>query len=69
MKYLHYITFILVIVGGLNWLLVGIFDWGIGAWLGDALAQVVYILIGLSAVYLLLTHKKDCKACSGSAMV
>lgn len=66
MKYLHYITFLLVIIGGLNWLLIGLFSWGIGVWLGDAVAQVVYILVGLSAVYLLLTHKKDCKACGGS---
>ena len=66
MKILHFITFILVIVGGLNWLLVGLFNWGVGDYLGAGLAQVVYILVGLSAVYLLVTHKKDCKMCSGS---
>ena len=52
MKILHIITFILVIVGGLNWLLVGLFNWGVGDWLGAGLAQVVYILVGLSALYM-----------------
>lgn len=66
MKYLHYIAFLLVIIGGLNWLMVGFLGWGVGEWLGEALAQVVYILIGLSAVYLIVVHKKDCKMCSGS---
>ncbi len=66
MKILHYLAFILVIVGGLNWLLVGLFGWGVGDWLGAGLAKVVYILVGLSAVYLLVVHKKDCKMCGGS---
>lgn len=66
MKYLHYIAFLLVIIGGLNWLMVGLLGWGVGVWLGEALAQVVYILVGLSAVYLLVVHKKDCKMCGGS---
>lgn len=66
MKILHYIAFILVIVGGLNWLLVGLFNWGVGDFLGASLARVVYILVGLSAVYLLVVHKKDCKMCGGS---
>lgn len=29
-KNLHMVTWILVIVGGLNWLLVGLFSWDIG---------------------------------------
>ena len=66
MKMLHMITFLLVIIGGLNWLLIGLLDWGIGDILGASLARVVYILVGLSAVYLLVSHKKDCKMCSGS---
>lgn len=66
MKYLHYIAFLLVIIGGLNWLMVGLLGWGVGDYLGASLAQVVYVLIGLSAVYLLIVHKKDCKMCGGS---
>jgi uncharacterized membrane protein YuzA (DUF378 family) len=26
--------------------------------------KAVYVLVGLSAVYLLATHMKDCKTCS-----
>lgn len=68
MKAFHIITFFLVIIGGLNWLLIGLFSWGIGDWLGASVARLVYVLVGLSAVYLLFSHKKDCKACSSSAM-
>lgn len=68
MKALHIITFLLVIVGGINWGLVGInTDYDLvkmllGGW--PPVAKVVYILIGLSAIYLAVTHKGDCKACS-----
>lgn len=54
MKNLHYLTFILLVVGGLNWLLVGLFQWDVGEIFGgqDALiSRIVYILVGLSAVY------------------
>lgn len=71
MKWLHMVAFILVVVGGLNWLLLAVTGWEIGQLFGgmDAmLSQVIYILVGLSAVYLAVTHKKDCRACSGSSM-
>lgn len=64
---MHAVSFILVLVGGLNWLLVGLFGWDIGVLFGgmDALvSRLVYVLVGLSAVYLLVTHKKDCAMCS-----
>lgn len=67
MKYLHVISFILVIIGGLNWGLLALTGWEIGQLFGgsDALiSQIIYILVGLSAIYLVFTHKKDCKACS-----
>lgn len=66
MKIIHFIAFLLVVIGGLNWLLIGLFNWGVGDWLGGTLAKVVYILVGLSAVYLIFTHKKDCRLCGGS---
>ena len=75
MKVLHMIGFILLVVGGLNWGLVGL-GWVVGGgsdWnvvhmiLGSSstLEGIVYILVGLSAVWLLVTHKKDCKTCAG----
>lgn len=71
MKSLHCITFILVIVGGLNWLLVGLTGWDVGQIFGgqDAMiSKIVYILVGLSAIYLVGTHKKDCKGCEVKAV-
>lgn len=77
MKKLHAIAFILVIIGGLNWLLVGLGEWFGGNWnvvnliLGSwsGVEALVYVLVGLSAIYLVSTHKKTCKNCdkSGSA--
>jgi uncharacterized membrane protein YuzA (DUF378 family) len=66
MKTLHVVAFVLVIVGGLNWLLVGLFGWDVGQIFGgqDAMiSKVVYILVGLSALYLVVSHKKDCTHC------
>jgi uncharacterized membrane protein YuzA (DUF378 family) len=66
MKALHVIAFILVIIGGLNWLLIGLFSTDLVAWLlgaGSTLSRIVYILVGLSAIVLLCTHKKNCMCC------
>jgi uncharacterized membrane protein YuzA (DUF378 family) len=66
MKALHMVAFILVIVGALNWLLVGVLGWDIGMLFGgmDAvLSRLVYVLVGLSGIYIAVTHKKDCKTC------
>ncbi|MBP6930099.1 DUF378 domain-containing protein [Patescibacteria group bacterium] len=57
-----WLVLVLVIVGGLNWGLVGFFQFDLVAWIfGDAanvLARIVYALVGLSAVYLLVTVGK-----------
>ena len=57
MKTLDAIAAILVIVGGLNWGLVGIFSVDlVKAIFGDmtGLARIVYILVGLAALYQLI---------------
>lgn len=64
---LHTITWILVIIGGLNWLLVGLFGWDVGALFGGmsaGISRIIYILVGLSALVELFSHKKSCKNCS-----
>ena len=68
MKIVHMIAFILLVVGGLNWGL-AVFDINLVEMLLGAgmLAKVVYGLVGLSAVYMLVTHKGDCKTCSMAA--
>lgn len=67
MKGLHKLTFLLLVVGGLNWLAFAIWGWDVSAWLGGMDSQgakILYILVGLSAVYELLNHKKNgCKEC------
>lgn len=71
MKALHMVAFLLVVIGGLNWLLVGLFAWDVGQLFGgmDALlSRIVYVLVGLSALVLLFTHKKDCRECSTPKM-
>ncbi len=72
MKALHMIAFILLIIGGLNWGLMGIggfagANWNVvnlllGSW--PSVEWIVYILVGLSALWLGITHKGDCKTCS-----
>jgi len=67
MKSLHKVTFILLVVGGLNWLLVGVLGWDIGALFGGQgalISRVIYLLVGLSAVYHLVSHKGLCKGCA-----
>lgn len=66
MKWLHMVAFLLLVVGGLNWGLVGLFNLNLVMWvLGTGmLANVVYVLVGLSAVYLAATHMTDCKVCA-----
>lgn len=66
MKSLHKISFILLIVGGINWLLLGVFGWEIGMLFGGtsaAISRIIYILIGAAAVYEIFTHRQNCKAC------
>ncbi|KFN49488.1 hypothetical protein P873_10975 [Arenimonas composti TR7-09 = DSM 18010] len=54
MKVLNLATLILVIVGGLNWGLVGAFDFDLVAAIFGGqtapLARVVYVLVGVSAI-------------------
>jgi len=69
MKILHKISFILVIVGGLNWLLVGLFSTDIGTMLfgsqDSVISKIIYVLVGISAIYLIFTHKGCCGCCKG----
>lgn len=67
MKMLHLAAFALAMIGALNWGLVGLLDINlVSQVLGETgLEQIVYILVGISAVYLLATHQSDCKVCKG----
>ena len=70
MKALHIVSFILVIVGGLNWLLFA-FGWNLvsavfGA--GTPVSMAIYIIIGLAAIEEAVMHGKNCKACGSGSM-
>lgn len=67
MKALHMLAFVLVIVGGVNWGLVGLMNLNLVELLFSSIPgvmNIVYILVGLSAVYLAVTHMNDCKVCA-----
>jgi len=54
MKTLNLVTLVLIIVGGLNWGLIGAANFDLVAAIfgaGSTLARLVYVLVGLSALY------------------
>jgi hypothetical protein len=58
---LDWLALILLVIGGLNWGLVGIFDFNlVEAIFGDmtTIARVIYAVVGLSAIYTLLLAGK-----------
>ena len=65
-KGIHMITFTLLAVGGLNWGIFALTGWEIGQLFGGMeamISKVIYILVGLSAVYEIACHAKHCKMC------
>lgn len=67
MKGLHKLTFILLVIGGLNWLLQGVFNWEIGSLFGGQgalVSRIIYILVGLSALNEIFIHGSICRYCS-----
>lgn len=67
MKGLHKLAFILLVVGGLNWLLVGLAGWDIGALFGgqgETISRIIYVLVGLAAISEVATHKQNCRFCA-----
>lgn len=71
MKVTHMISVILLVIGGLNWGLVGIgnfvgSNWNVVALIFGAvpwLLNIVYILVGVAAICMLFKHKSHCKVC------
>ena len=61
---LDWVAIVLVIVGGLNWGLVGAFNFDLVATIFgamSALSRIVYVLVGLAAIYLIYTASKLAK--------
>ena len=69
MEKLHSVAFILLVVGGLNWGLTAlgfnVVNMLVGSW--PIVETVVYLLVGISAIYEVVTHKKNCRDCGSSA--
>ncbi len=53
---LYWIALILVVIGGINWGLVGLFNLNlVAAIFGDSIiATIIYVLVALSALYLIV---------------
>ncbi|MEM3113043.1 MAG: DUF378 domain-containing protein [Candidatus Pacearchaeota archaeon] len=61
---LDWIAGVLVIIGAVNWGLVGIGgfaggNWNVIAYLGDTIANIVYILVGLAGLYTIYMMVKE----------
>ena len=60
------LALVLLIIGGLNWGLVGVFSFDLVAWLfggqGAVLSRIVYILVALSAAWCISLLFRDTTA-------
>lgn len=68
---LHMLTFALLVIGGLNWLLLAVFNWEVGqlfGGMGAAVSRVIYVLVGLSALYEIFSHGRRCRECKPEMM-
>lgn len=61
MKTLNLVTFVLVVIGAINWLLYGVMGVNLVTGIfGDVgvMLKLVYFLIGLSGIHMLIKHHK-----------
>ena len=61
MKACNYICLILIVIGGLNWGVDGLFEFDFIGWLfgyGSAVSRIAYVIIGIAAVWLLFEWKR-----------
>ncbi len=58
----NYIALILVLIGGLNWGLVGIFNFNLVAWIsmGSRIVErIIYILVLIATIWLIISSAID----------
>lgn len=62
MKALNIISLLILILGGLNWLVIGLFEYDVVSEIFDGQdsvgAKIVYIIVGLAALYSLSFFSK-----------
>lgn len=54
----NYIAFIILLIGGLNWGLIGLFDWNLVAWISmghKVVERIIYILVLLATIWLIIS--------------
>jgi len=64
---IHKLAFIVLVVGGLNWLVLALSGWEIGQLFGGQEALIsrgIYVFVGIAALYEVFTHRGTCKECS-----
>lgn len=66
---LHVAAFSLVVIGALNWGLVALWNFNLVTAIFGPLGfeDLAYVVIGASALYVLYSHRQDCKTCLGLA--
>ena len=65
--YYDWIALIIVIIGGLNWGLIGLFNFNlIGVLFGDMsiLSRLIYTIVGIATLYVLFVGAKMCRCIS-----
>ena len=67
MKHCHtldLIAVILLLIGGINWGLVGLFNFDlISAIFGGVISRILFVLVGIAAVYRIICWAR-CKSCT-----
>jgi len=67
MNFLDWLVIVLVVVGALNWGLVGIWNFDLVSWLFvqtlnvAVVARIVYIVVGVAGLYMIYTASKAAK--------
>ncbi len=62
MKNLKLISLILLVIGGLNWGLVGVFEFNLLEFVFgiNAFTRLIYFLVGVAAIYAIVSWKTFC---------
>lgn len=59
-RFLDVLFAIVLVIGGLNWGIIGIFNWNFVGWIFQdvyVLARITYILVGLAALWQIFQFK------------
>lgn len=58
----NYIAFIILLIGGLNWGLVGLFNFNLMAWISmghRVIERIIYILVLIATIWLIIAAAID----------